>query len=122
MSITPEDMDELKKHIYDLKYLAYKLGKIKLEEGQKIEDVEFSTSDAIQMALETKLLDLDKDISEKVEISSDKIKALRVMGELHKSLRGERTTVVKGSDNNEKPETLTPLEVLRQSLKIEKLD
>ena len=121
-------MDEIKKHIYDLKYLAVKLGKLKLEDGKKIEDVEFSISDAIQASLEFRLLDLDKDISnidgEKNEISQNKLKALRVLGEIHKSLRGERTVVRNegGSTGKENELQEKSLEALRKSLRIEPIE
>lgn len=122
MAITPENIDDLKKHIYDLKYLAYKLGKIKLEDGEKIEDVEFTISDAIRIALESRLIDLDKNISEDKEIDASKIKALRVMGELHKSLRGERTVIKNEGLEKEENIIKTPLQLLKENLKVEKID
>ena len=121
MAITPENIAELKEHIRDLKYLAYKLGKIKLEDGEKIEDVEFTISDAIQIALESRLIDLDKNISEGKEIDASKIKALRVMGELHKSLRGERTVIKNEGTEKEEEVIKTPLQLLKENIKIEEI-
>jgi len=123
MAITDETILKLKQHIDDLKTLGIKIGKFELEEGQKIEDFHITIDEAIKTSIEIRLLDLDRQIcDENTEISKDKLKALRVLGELHKSLRGERTVIRKGAEDGIGEIPDSALDKLKKSIKIEKID
>jgi len=122
MAITPENIAELKEHIRDLKVAAVKIRKYQLEEGQTVDDLDLSLKDLIETSLEVRILDVDKQISDKV-IDKDQFYALRTYTELLKAYRNEKTTVVRGSDDKDKKEVEENVMTrLRKSLVIQELD
>jgi len=122
MAITPENIAELKEHIRDLKVAAVKIRKYQLEEGQTVDDLDLSLKDLIETSLEVRILDVDKQISNKV-IDKDQFYALRTYTELLKAYRNEKTTVVRGSDDKDKKEVEENVMTrLRKSLVIQELD